>query len=43
VTGAASLGYRRGALWGLLVTKLLGAWGLTWDIQWHLTIGRDTF
>ena len=43
MTGAASLGYRRGALWGLLVTKLLGAWGLTWDIQWHLTIGRDTF
>ena len=43
MTGAASLGYRRGALWGLLVTKLLGAWGLTWDIQWHMTIGRDTF
>jgi len=43
VTGATSLGYRRAALWGLLVTKLLGAWGLTWDIQWHMTIGRDTF
>jgi hypothetical protein len=27
----------------LLVGKLLGAWGLTWDIQWHLLIGRDTF
>ena len=31
------------ALWVLLVGKLLGAWGLTWDIQWHLLIGRDTF
>jgi hypothetical protein len=33
----------RVALWILLVGKLLGAWGLTWDIQWHLLIGRDTF
>ena len=33
----------RVALWVLLVGKLLGAWGLTWDIQWHLLIGRDTF
>jgi hypothetical protein len=31
------------ALWVLIVGKLLGAWGLTWDIQWHLLIGRDTF
>jgi hypothetical protein len=33
----------RVALWTLLAGKLLGAWGLTWDIQWHLLIGRDTF
>ena len=33
----------RVALWALLAGKLLGAWGLTWDIQWHLLIGRDTF
>jgi len=33
----------RAALWVLLVGKLLGAWGLTWDIQWHLLIGRDSF
>jgi hypothetical protein len=33
----------RAALWVLLGGKLLGAWGLTWDIQWHLLIGRDTF
>jgi hypothetical protein len=31
------------ALWVLLGGKLLGAWGLTWDIQWHLRIGRDSF
>jgi hypothetical protein len=43
VTAAASIGYRRAALWGLLATKVLGAWGLAWDIQWHLTIGRDSF
>jgi hypothetical protein len=33
----------RVALWTLLAGKLLGSWGLTWDIQWHLLIGRDTF
>lgn len=31
------------ALWTLIVAKLVGAWGLTWDIQWHLRIGRDSF
>jgi hypothetical protein len=31
------------ALWVLLAGKLLGVWGLTWDIQWHLLIGRDSF
>jgi len=31
------------AVWTLLVGKLVGAWGLTWDIQWHLRIGRDSF
>ncbi len=35
--------YRRIALWGSLITKLVGAWGLGWDIQWHMTIGRDSF
>jgi hypothetical protein len=33
----------RTAAWVLLGGKLLGAWGLTWDIQWHLRIGRDSF
>ncbi|MBI4637384.1 MAG: hypothetical protein HY727_13635 [Candidatus Rokubacteria bacterium] len=36
-------GTPRAVLWGLLATKLVGSWGLAWDIQWHLTIGRDTF
>jgi hypothetical protein len=31
------------ALWVLLAGKLIGAWGLSWDIQWHVLIGRDTF
>jgi hypothetical protein len=43
MTAPASVGYRRVALWGLLATKVLGAWGLAWDIQWHMTIGRDSF
>jgi hypothetical protein len=37
------LTYRRAALWGALAAKILGAWGLGWDIQWHMTIGRDSF
>ena len=35
--------YRRGVLWGALAAKVVSAWGLAWDIQWHMTIGRDTF
>jgi hypothetical protein len=31
------------ALWALLVAKLVGAWGIGWDIRWHLIIGRDSF
>ena len=36
-------GLRRAALWGLLVSKLVGGWGVQWDIQWHVLIGRDSF
>ena len=39
----STLTYRRVALWGSLAAKLVGAWGLSWDIQWHMTIGRDSF
>jgi hypothetical protein len=31
------------ALWVMLAAKMVGSWGLIWDIQWHVTIGRDTF
>jgi hypothetical protein len=34
---------RRRALWALLLTKLVGGWGVGWDIRWHLVIGRDSF
>jgi hypothetical protein len=34
---------RRRALWALLVAKLIGGWGVGWDIRWHLVIGRDSF
>ncbi len=34
---------RAAALWGLIAAKLLGGWGLQWDISWHLLIGRDAF
>ena len=40
---SSSAGLRRAALWGLLVSKLLGGWGVQWDIQWHVLIGRDSF
>ena len=31
------------ALWVLLAANLLAAWGVQWDIQWHVRIGRDSF
>ncbi|MGH7304343.1 MAG: hypothetical protein ACRELZ_13695 [Candidatus Rokuibacteriota bacterium] len=34
---------RRRALWALLGAKLVGGWGVGWDIRWHLVIGRDSF
>jgi hypothetical protein len=34
---------RRAALWALLLSKLIGGWGVQWDIQWHVLIGRDSF
>jgi hypothetical protein len=39
----ASTSLARGVLWAMLGAKLLGAWGLHWDIQWHIRIGRDSF
>ncbi|MBI3637532.1 MAG: hypothetical protein HY216_15175 [Candidatus Rokubacteria bacterium] len=34
---------RHAALWTLILAKLVGGWGLAWDIRWHLLIGRDSF
>jgi hypothetical protein len=34
---------RRAALWTLLVSKIVTGWGVQWDIQWHVLIGRDSF
>ncbi len=42
-TATATLSLRRGALWTLLLSKLLAGWGVQWDIQWHVLIGRDSF
>lgn len=40
---ADRLALYRAALWALLASKLLTAWGVQWDIRWHVLIGRDTF
>ena len=41
-TRADSVGLYRLALWVLLAANLLAGWGVQWDIQWHVRIGRDT-
>lgn len=33
----------RAAFWILVAAKIVGGWGLQWDIQWHVLIGRDSF
>jgi hypothetical protein len=33
----------RFVLWALIVAKLIGGWGVQWDIEWHVRVGRDTF
>ena len=43
VHASASPALRRAALWGLVAAKMLAGWGLQWDIQWHVRIGRDSF
>ncbi|HEV8439381.1 MAG TPA: hypothetical protein VGT40_14920 [Methylomirabilota bacterium] len=40
---SSALTVRRAALWGLLVSKVIAGWGVQWDIQWHVLIGRDSF
>lgn len=43
LTWGESLPLYRTALWILLAAKLLAGWGVQWDIQWHVRIGRDSF
>ncbi len=38
-----SLAVYRAAFWLLLAAKIVTGWGVQWDIQWHVLIGRDTF
>jgi hypothetical protein len=42
-TSVESLGLYRLALWIMLGANLVAAWGVQWDIQWHVRIGRDSF
>jgi hypothetical protein len=37
------LAVRRAALWAILAAKLVAGWGVRWDIEWHVRIGRDSF
>ncbi len=39
----ASLALGRAALWVLIAAKVVTSWGVQWDIQWHVAIGRDSF
>ncbi len=40
---AETLSLKRAALWALLASKIVTGWGVQWDIQWHVLIGRDSF
>jgi hypothetical protein len=33
----------RAALWTLIAATAVAGWGVQWDIQWHVMIGRDSF
>jgi len=38
-----TLALKRAVLWALLASKVIAGWGVQWDIQWHVLIGRDSF
>ena len=38
-----SLTLHRVVFWLLCMAKVVAGWGVQWDIQWHVRIGRDTF
>src|SRR5215831_19641620 len=41
--GVESLALYRVAFWVLLAGNLIAGWGVQWDIQWHVQVGRDSF
>jgi hypothetical protein len=43
VTTPSTLSIARAGLWILLAAHLVTVWGTSWDIRWHLLIGRDSF
>ena len=43
LAGVESVRLYRAALWTMLAAKLVAGWGVQWDIQWHVLIGRDSF
>jgi hypothetical protein len=40
---AEALVLKRAVLWALVASKIITGWGVQWDIQWHVLIGRDSF
>jgi hypothetical protein len=34
---------KRAVMWALVASKIVTGWGVQWDIQWHVLIGRDSF
>ncbi len=38
-----ALALKRAVLWALVSSKVVAGWGVQWDIQWHVVIGRDSF
>lgn len=40
---AETLALKRAVLWALLASRVIAGWGVQWDIQWHVLIGRDSF
>jgi hypothetical protein len=43
VASSSTLIVHRTGLWTLLAAHLVTVWGTSWDIRWHLLIGRDSF
>lgn len=42
-TSTTALALSRAGLWTLFVGHVIAGWGTQWDVQWHMTIGRDSF